>query len=54
MASDGIAILVISSEMPEIIGVSDRIITMREGHVTGEFNKEEVSEEKLIRACAQN
>jgi len=54
MASDGIAILVISSEMPEIIGVSDRIITMREGHVTGEFNREEVSEEKLIRACAQH
>ena len=54
MASEGIAVLVISSEMPEIIGVSDRIITMREGRVTGEFNKEEVSEEKLIRACAQN
>jgi len=54
MAKEGIAVLVISSEMPEIIGVSDRIITMREGRVTGEFNKEEVSEEKLIRACAQN
>jgi len=54
MASDGIAILVISSEMPEIIGVSDRIITMREGRVAGEFNKEDVSEEKLIRSCSQN
>jgi ribose transport system ATP-binding protein len=54
MAGDGIAVLVISSEMPEIIGVSDRIITMREGRVTGEFNREEVSEEKLIRSCSQN
>lgn len=54
MASEGIAVLVISSEMPEIIGVSDRIITMREGRVTGEFSKEEVSEEKLIHACAQD
>ena len=53
MAADGIAVLVISSEMPEIIGVSDRIITMREGRVTDEFNKEEVTEKKLIRACAQ-
>lgn len=54
MASEGIAILVISSEMPEIIGVSDRIITMREGRVTGEFFRGDITEEKLIRACAQN
>jgi ribose transport system ATP-binding protein len=53
MAAEGIAVLVISSEMPEIIGVSDRIITMREGQVTDEFGKEEVTEKKLIRACAQ-
>jgi len=54
MAAEGIAVLVISSEMPEIIGVSDRIITMREGRVTNEFRKEDVSEEKLIRACAHS
>ena len=52
MAGEGIAVLVISSEMPEIMGVSDRIITMREGQVTGEFTREEVSEEKLLLACA--
>ena len=54
MASEGIAVLVISSEMPEIIGVSDRIITMREGRVTGEFFRGDITEEKLIRACAQD
>ena len=54
MASEGIAVLVISSEMPEIIGVSDRIITMREGRVTDEFFRGDITEEKLIRACAQN
>lgn len=53
MAHDGIAVLVISSEMPEIIAVSDRIIAMREGCVTGEFLRSEVSEEKLLLACAQ-
>ena len=53
MASEGIAVLVISSEMPEIIGVSDRILTMREGRVTDEFFRGDITEEKLIRACAQ-
>jgi ABC-type sugar transport system ATPase subunit len=52
MASEGIAVLMILSEMPEIIGVSDRIIPIREGRVTAEFLREEVSEEKLINACA--
>ena len=54
MASEGLAVLVISSEMPEIIGVSDRIITMREGRITAEFFRGDITEEKLIRACAQN
>lgn len=53
MAGEGIAVLVISSEMPETIAVSDRIIAMREGYVTGEFARSEVSEEKLLGACAQ-
>jgi ribose transport system ATP-binding protein len=53
MASEGIAVIVISSEMPEIIGVSDRIITLLEGEVTGEFVRGDVSEKKLLHACAQ-
>ena len=37
MAKSGIAVIVISSELPEILAVSDRIVTMREGRVTGEI-----------------
>jgi len=51
MASEGIAVIVISSEMPEIIGVSDRIITMLEGEVTGEFVR--CLKKKLLHACAK-
>ena len=37
MAKSGIAVIVISSELPEILAISDRIVTMREGRVTGEI-----------------
>ena len=43
------AIIVISSELPEILAVSDRIITMREGAITGEIAGEEATEEKLMQ-----
>jgi inositol transport system ATP-binding protein len=48
MAQSGIAIIMISSELPEIIGMSDRIITMREGQLTGEVLRAEANEEKLM------
>ncbi|MFU0507821.1 hypothetical protein [Pseudaminobacter sp. NGMCC 1.201702] len=44
------AVLLISSEMPEVLGLSDRIITMHHGRLTGEFKGGEVGEEDLIRA----
>jgi len=40
MAHQGIAILMISSELPEVLAMSDRILVMREGHVMGEFARE--------------
>ena len=49
LAEEGAAIIMISSEMPEIIGMSDRVIVMREGRVTGELNKQELNEENLIK-----
>jgi ribose transport system ATP-binding protein len=52
LAEAGIAVLVISSEMPEIMGVSDRIIAMREGRITGVFEGEQITEENLITAIA--
>ncbi|NBC28839.1 MAG: ATP-binding cassette domain-containing protein [Spirochaetes bacterium] len=52
LAEAGIAILVISSEMPEIMGVSDRIIAMREGRITGTFEGDQITEANLITAIA--
>jgi len=51
LADSGTAILLISSELPEVIGLSDRVIVLREGRITGEFKRQETSEEKLL-ACA--
>jgi len=48
MAQSGIAVVAISSELPEILAISDRIITMREGRVTGEVKGEEANEEILM------
>lgn len=50
LADAGIAIIVISSELPEILTVSDRILTMCEGRLTGAFSRQEATEEKLMRA----
>ncbi len=51
LAASGIAILLISSELPEILGMSDRALVMREGRLVGEFIRAQANEEKLL-ACA--
>jgi ABC-type sugar transport system ATPase subunit len=48
MARSGIAIIVISSELPEVLALADRIITMREGRVTGELMRQDATQEKLM------
>ena len=53
LASEGMAILMISSELPEILGMSDRVIVMREGHVTGHFSRAEATQENIISAATQ-
>ena len=52
LAADGIGILLISSELPEILGLSDRALVMREGRVVGEFTRAQASEESLLAAAA--
>ncbi len=42
--------IMISSEMEEILGMSDRILTMAGGEITGEVDKSEATQEKLLRA----
>jgi inositol transport system ATP-binding protein len=48
MAKSGIAVVVISSELPEILAISDRIVTMREGRVTGEIARVDATQEILM------
>lgn len=50
LADRGTAVIVISSELPEILTVSDRILTMSEGRITGEFSRETATEEKLMQS----
>ncbi len=49
-AEEGLAILMISSELPEILGMSDRILVMREGHLVGEFGREQATQEIIAHA----
>jgi rhamnose transport system ATP-binding protein len=53
LAAEGMAILMISSELPEILGMSDRVLVMREGLVTGHFTRAEATQEKIITAATQ-
>lgn len=46
------AILMISSDMPELLGMADRILVMREGRLMGEFSRAEATEEKLLSLAA--
>jgi len=48
LADEGVSIILISSELTEILGMSDRILVMREGQIAGNFTKEESSEEELL------
>ena len=54
LAAEGLSILMISSELPEILGMSDRVMVMREGYVTGEFSRAEATQEKIISAATQD
>jgi rhamnose transport system ATP-binding protein len=51
LAARGLAILMISSELPEVLGMSDRILVMREGRLTGEFTRAEATQERLMAAA---
>jgi putative multiple sugar transport system ATP-binding protein len=53
LAGEGKAIIVISSEMPELLGVSDRIYVMNEGRMVGEMAASDASQEKIMRAIVR-
>jgi ribose transport system ATP-binding protein len=52
MAHEGMGVLVMSTELPEILGIADRIIVMYEGRVSGEFSRAEATSEQVIAAAA--
>ncbi|WP_158804066.1 ATP-binding cassette domain-containing protein [Acidisoma sp. L85] len=51
LAQSGMAIILISSELPELLGMSDRILVMREGSFAAELNRAEASQEAVLRAA---
>ncbi|PLR35127.1 ribose ABC transporter ATP-binding protein RbsA [Chimaeribacter coloradensis] len=48
---DGLSIILVSSDMPEVMGMSDRILVMHEGRISGEFTREQVTQEVLMAAA---
>ncbi len=52
IAQEGIGIIIVSSELPELLALSDRIIVMHEGRITGEMSRKEATEEKFMRYAA--
>jgi ribose transport system ATP-binding protein len=52
LAASGVSILMISSELPEILGMSDRILVVRQGRISAEFTRSEASQEKILAAAA--
>jgi D-xylose transport system ATP-binding protein len=51
LARDGLAIVLVSSELPEVLGLSDRVLVLHEGRITGEFTRAEATPEAVM-SCA--
>ncbi|TDK64190.1 xylose ABC transporter ATP-binding protein [Bacillus salipaludis] len=51
LAEQGVGIVIVSSELPEVLGMSDRVLVMSEGEIMGEFSRVEATQEKIM-ACA--
>ncbi len=52
LAAEGLAVIMVSSEIPEVLGMSDRVIVMREGRIVAELAGEAMTPEALVRAAA--
>jgi ABC-type sugar transport system ATPase subunit len=51
LAAQGTAILMISSDLPEVLGLSDRVVVMHDGRVTGDFERAEATNERVMQAA---
>jgi ribose transport system ATP-binding protein len=54
LTADGHAVILVSSELPEVMGMSDRILVMSQGRVTGEFTREEATQEAILHCAFDN
>ncbi|WP_337270489.1 sugar ABC transporter ATP-binding protein [Oryzifoliimicrobium ureilyticus] len=54
LAAEGLSIIMISSELPEILGMSDRVLVMKEGLMAGMFDRDGLTPEALVRAATGN
>ena len=53
LVADGIGVIMISSDLPEVLGMSDRIVVMHEGKVTGELLRNEATQEKIMKLATR-
>nr|MBP9664828.1 D-xylose ABC transporter ATP-binding protein [Pyrinomonadaceae bacterium] len=51
LAAEGLAIVLVSSELPEVLGLSDRVVVLHEGRVSGEFTRNEATPERVMAAA---
>ncbi|WP_236700435.1 sugar ABC transporter ATP-binding protein [Allosalinactinospora lopnorensis] len=51
LAGQGIAVVMVSSELPEVLGMADRVLVMSEGRITAELSREEATEESVMHAA---
>jgi rhamnose transport system ATP-binding protein len=51
LVADGMAVLMISSELPEVLGMADRVLVLREGRLTAELTRAEADENTIMRAA---
>jgi ribose transport system ATP-binding protein len=51
LAKEGVAVMVVSSDLPEVLGVSDRILVMRSGKIVAEFSRQEASQDNIMHAA---
>ena len=52
LVAEGLSVIMVSSELPEILGMSDRVVVMREGRIAGIFDNAGLSAETLVRTAA--
>lgn len=52
LAKNGTSVIMVSSEMPEVIGISNRVLVVSQGHITGELQREELTQETIMKYAA--